>query len=428
MAVEAQVCPQCGAAVQFAAGQSEVVCGPCGTTVVRGTAPGGTTVEKELADEQLIQQTVAREKRLRGRGQAAAAKIVSAQPTDIFRPTVEGRAVLMGFALEVQPEGGPAFNAEAKALVGLAAVDKYRPGTLLNVRYDPQDHTQVAVEGRRGSDGNTVRTPEQKREERARKEKAKEQAQASAARSGPAGAPRADGTQAGATLARPWGGPPPGGGPAVEAPEGFEAVTGLGAAAAVHTHQGVRLLSNFGTPRANTLVRYHDGLAYRAHGAEVHTLRWDEIAAIASNVTVHTGAHTDLRETDHAYTLTKTNGEAVILDDGLQELGQLIRAVKQRVFERLAPPLKQRYLGDETLTFGPVTVQRQGGLQLDGKSYAWNSIQEIKLDDGRLKVTLRGGEKGQPGGQAQASAIPNIEILCQLIGVTFDAYNLGHWV
>jgi hypothetical protein len=30
---------------------------------------------------------------------------------------------------------------------------------------------------------------------------------------------------------------------------------------------------------------------------------------------------------------------------------------------------------------------------------------------------LRAGQKGQPGGQARVSAIPNIELLCQLIGV-----------
>jgi hypothetical protein len=30
---------------------------------------------------------------------------------------------------------------------------------------------------------------------------------------------------------------------------------------------------------------------------------------------------------------------------------------------------------------------------------------------------LRAGQKGQPGGQARVSAIPNIELLCQLLGV-----------
>src|SRR5262249_46983842 len=148
MAVEAQVCPQCGAAIQFGPGQTQVVCGHCGTTVTRQA--GADSVGKEIEAEKLVQATVAREKKLRNHGPPAIGKVVTAQATDIFRPTVEGRAVLMAFTLEVQPEGEAAFSAEANVLVGLAAVEKYQAGTLLDVRYDPQDRARVAVEGRHG--------------------------------------------------------------------------------------------------------------------------------------------------------------------------------------------------------------------------------------------------------------------------------------
>lgn len=57
----------------------------------------------------------------------------------------------MAFTLEVQPDGETVFAAEAKALVRLTAVDKYRAGTLLDVRYDPQDHARVAIIGRHGA-------------------------------------------------------------------------------------------------------------------------------------------------------------------------------------------------------------------------------------------------------------------------------------
>jgi hypothetical protein len=56
--------------------------------------------------------------------------------------------MLMLFAVEVQPYEGAPFNAQTKTFVGLPAVDKYQPGTVLDVRYDPQDPTQVSIEGR----------------------------------------------------------------------------------------------------------------------------------------------------------------------------------------------------------------------------------------------------------------------------------------
>jgi transcription initiation factor TFIIIB Brf1 subunit/transcription initiation factor TFIIB len=155
MTVEAQLCPQCGATIQFVEGRTEVVCVYCGTTVVKSAVP--SAVEKELAEEELIQETVGQEKKLNVHGRPAIGKIVAVQTTNIFRQTIEGRAVLMAFALEIQPDDELPFAAEAKALVRLSAVGKYQVGTQLDVRYNPQDHVQVAITGRYGvSDSQTL--------------------------------------------------------------------------------------------------------------------------------------------------------------------------------------------------------------------------------------------------------------------------------
>jgi DNA-directed RNA polymerase subunit RPC12/RpoP len=146
MAVEAQMCPQCGATIRFIEGQTDLVCVYCGTTVVKSGVP--SLIEKELAEERLVQETIEQEKNLYAYGQPVMGKIVTAQATNVFRQTIKGRAVLMVFALEVQPDSEHPFVGEAKALVALSAVDKYRAGTLLDVRYDPQDHARVAIVGR----------------------------------------------------------------------------------------------------------------------------------------------------------------------------------------------------------------------------------------------------------------------------------------
>ena len=150
MAVEAQVCPQCGSAIHFKNGQTTVVCDYCGTTVVRSSASSDISLTKEVAEEKLIHETVDLETRLYSDGRPATAKILTAQTTNIIRNNLDGKGVLMSFTLEVQPEGEAPFNAETKAMIGLIALDKYQPGTLLDVSYDPQDHTQVSVEGRHG--------------------------------------------------------------------------------------------------------------------------------------------------------------------------------------------------------------------------------------------------------------------------------------
>jgi hypothetical protein len=150
MTIEAQVCPQCGSAIHFKRGQPEVVCDSCGTTVVKSSTPRGTSLAKEMAEEKLIQEIAARETRLYRDGRQATAKILTAQTTNIIRNNLNGKGVLMSFTVEVLPKDESPYNAETKAMIGLVAIEKYQPGTVLDVCYDPQDHTQVSVEGRHG--------------------------------------------------------------------------------------------------------------------------------------------------------------------------------------------------------------------------------------------------------------------------------------
>ncbi len=67
----------------------------------------------------------------------------------------------MLFSVEVQPDNEAPFNAETKAFVGLISIDKYQPGTVLYVRYDPMDHTQISVEGWHGVPGSNPWLPDE---------------------------------------------------------------------------------------------------------------------------------------------------------------------------------------------------------------------------------------------------------------------------
>jgi hypothetical protein len=127
--------------------------------------------------------------------------------------------------------------------------------------------------------------------------------------------------------------------------------------------------------------------------------------------------------TEREYTLIKKNGEKVILDDRLKQVGGEGEATKKAVYALIAPPLVKGYQAGETLTFGPVTVQRQNGLQLSGQAYAWDAIQDVRVEAGRFKVTLRDGKKHE----ARVNAIPNLEVLCQIIGVNMNSAHLPYY-
>ena len=173
------------------------------------------------------------------------------------------------------------------------------------------------------------------------------------------------------------------------------------------------MLPSFGPPRPKVAVRYRDGLAFQAHGKDIHTWRWEEIAAVQSSLerqrTAGDGGYYTLVE----YTLAQPSGEKIILDVRLKQLDQLAAAVKKAVYALIGPPLAQQYRAGQALTFGPVTIHQQNGLQANGKLHAWDAIQDIQVENGQLKLTFGDGKKHN----VRVSAVPNFELLCQLIGL-----------
>jgi hypothetical protein len=201
-------------------------------------------------------------------------------------------------------------------------------------------------------------------------------------------------------------------------PKEFDAVTGLGPALEVHEEErGIQLLPDWGTPLARAAVRYQDGLAYRTFkGKGIHTLRWEEVAAIVTNNRFHA------KYTQCEYTLVRPSGEKLILDGWLKGVERLAAYIKKPVYERLWPPLAVAYSAGQPLTFGPVTVGRAGGLTMGGTTYAWADIRNTQVEYGRLTVTLRDGKKHE----VRVATLPNVELLGRLIGVQFNSGDLAY--
>ena len=190
-------------------------------------------------------------------------------------------------------------------------------------------------------------------------------------------------------------------------PAGFEGVTSLGPVIIVCPPKGLHM-PHLGAPHADTLVVYQDGFAYQAGGKDVKLWHFDEVAAIQSSLVEHGYLHKE-----HKYTLFRNNGESLILDDGVQFVQTAEYQIKLAVFKRLVGSFIQRYEAGEALTFGPVTVQQQTGLQLGGRCYAWQDIQDVKVSSGELELTLSNKQHKS----LRTSEIPNIELLGRLIGL-----------
>jgi hypothetical protein len=81
-------------------------------------------------------------RKIRAVGVAAPATVVQIWDTGV---TVNDDPVV-GFLLDVKPEGQAPFQAKTKALVSRLAVPRVQPGAQLKVVYDPKDTTRVALD------------------------------------------------------------------------------------------------------------------------------------------------------------------------------------------------------------------------------------------------------------------------------------------
>lgn len=81
-------------------------------------------------------------KAVRKTGSAARARVLQIWDTGMSLNTNP----IVRFRLEVHAEGLEPFEAETRAVVGRLDIPQIQPGADLPVKYDPNDHTRVALD------------------------------------------------------------------------------------------------------------------------------------------------------------------------------------------------------------------------------------------------------------------------------------------
>jgi hypothetical protein len=156
---------------------------------------------------------------------------------------------------------------------------------------------------------------------------------------------------------------------------------------------------------------YEHGLAVRERSG-VRAWRWEDIISMTSTVTRHytIGIFTG---TTHDFHLTNRLNESLQLTDIYAEVEKLAKFTRDAIFPRLYEQASQQYNAGHVLVFGPVTISNTG-IQLGKKTYPWTDVHQVSIQRGIFKVSKRGGGWFS-GATVQASAIPNLEVLLNLV-------------
>ena len=87
--------------------------------------------------------------------------------------------------------------------------------------------------------------------------------------------------------------------------------------------------------------------------------------------------------------------------------------IQDAILPGLYEQAAQQYNAGQRLVFGPVAIGSDG-IQIGKKTYAWDEVRQVSIQRGILKVSKKEGGWFS-GASARASAIPNLNVLLNII-------------
>ena len=146
-------------------------------------------------------------------------------------------------------------------------------------------------------------------------------------------------------------------------------------------------------------------------GSKVDACQWNQIESMWQQVTrryvngVYTG-------TDHRYTVRRNDGFEMVFNDRFSKVETLGNTISQEVTRRLFPRVIEAYNAGNTVTFGPLSVSKQG--VSNGKELlSWNQIKGIGVNRGIVTVKKEG--KLLNWSSVQVAKVPNIFLFMALV-------------
>ena len=169
--------------------------------------------------------------------------------------------------------------------------------------------------------------------------------------------------------------------------------------------------------RGKCAAVYEKGLVYLDRSG-LQPLRWEEVGEFYISI-IRNYSYGVQTGTSYRYTLRKINGGRLVFDNRFERvahLGSLIGRNTLPIQYKLAADI---YNSGQTASFGPVQISR-AGLTSSKKTYPWNDIGQVSVQQGLFKVSKKGGGWFS-GASTPVSAIPNLEamlsIIDQVVGV-----------
>lgn len=157
---------------------------------------------------------------------------------------------------------------------------------------------------------------------------------------------------------------------------------------------------------------YDRGFAHKKGSEAAQPFRWDQIEAVWYYVIRHyrNGIYTG---TTHNYRVRRVDGYEIVLNDRFANVATLGDTVSNQVTGAKMPQVIAAYNAGQTITFGPLSLNRQGIQNANGNLLPWPEIKDVSLQNGYVAVSKAG--KWLRWSTQPVRNIPNVFLFIALV-------------
>lgn len=170
-----------------------------------------------------------------------------------------------------------------------------------------------------------------------------------------------------------------------------------------------RLRGSWGT----SVTVHQNGLAFRQGAGKRQEWLWQDVRGLQEQIIQHSAYGVVTVATTYTYWLTNRAGQTLVLDQNMGNLQELIAEIRKAINPLLFNKAAEAYRQGHTSLFGIVGLSQEG-LSCNGKTFAWDQIAEIEVNNGRLHISPKNGGFFSTAA-ADTRQIESLEVLLTLI-------------
>lgn len=159
-------------------------------------------------------------------------------------------------------------------------------------------------------------------------------------------------------------------------------------------------------------VVFENGFAFSDRKG-VKAWKWEQVESVTANI-VRNYTNGIYVGTSHTYSLVSSAGEKLVINDSLKDVENFYTHLQNKTLQPRYQRLADQYNQGSKVSFGPVAISKQEGLQIGKKTFPWDEIEQVAIDKGVLSVKKKGGGWFS-GATATSGTIPNLHVLLSII-------------